>query len=200
MSKTRLLTKNKKAAFEMSMTTVIVIVLSMVMLILGVTLVQKIFQAGFNVVDITDQKTRDAINEKLGVGQEEELQFYLEGNTQEISQGETFGVAFRFSPEPITGVYSYETKVTEVDPNKCGTIKKEGAESTTIGLGKSGSLGTINSGAYQYGLIKITIPKEYPINCEIRYLVNIYKDGSETAYKSVNFDIRAVRKKVAGMF
>jgi len=181
------------------MTTVIVIVLSMVMLILGVTLVQKVGQLGFNVVDITDQKTRDAINEKLGVGQEEELQFYLEGNTQEVSQGETFGVAFRFSPEN-TGVYSYETKVTEVDTLKCGEISKVGAESITIGLGKSGSLGTITSGAYQYGLIKITIPKEYPINCEIRYLVNIYKDEGKTAYKSVSFDIRAVRKKVAGMF
>ena len=174
------------------MTTVIVIVLSMVMLILGITLVQKIFQSGFNVVDITDQKTRDAINKGLTIGEEEELQFYLPGNTAEIAQGETFGVAFRFSPEK-TGTYDYLTEVSEFDKAKCGDI----SPGATIGLGKSGSLGTINSGENQYGLIKITIPKEYPINCEIRYLVTI---SGENYDKSTNFDVRAVRKKVAGIF
>jgi len=189
----------KKAAFELSMTTVVIIVLAMTMLILGLTLVKKIFSMGYNVIDITDQKVRDAINKFITVGGgEEELQFYLPEKTADVPQGTTWGIAFRFSPEePPTAEYSYNTEVSEISSLTCPkTITKSEAEKRII-LGKSGKIGTVSSGEYKFGLIKINIPKTYPLNCEIRYLVTITGGNREI---SENFDVKIVRKKVVGVF
>lgn len=62
----RLLLKNKKGAFELSMTTVVVIVLAMVMLVLGLTLVRKIMTMGTGIIDITDAGVRSKLNKVLG--------------------------------------------------------------------------------------------------------------------------------------
>lgn len=188
--------KQKKGAFELSMTTVVIIVLAMVLLILGLTLIRRIMGTGFNVIDITDKKTMDAINKFLTVGEQEELQFYLPANTAEIPQGETFGIAFRFSPEE-TAAYSYKTEVSEVSGLTCPkTITPAKAEAQIV-LGKSGKLGTINSGDNKLGLIKINMPKTYPLGCEIRYLVTVSGGGIT---ESEAFDVRVVRKRVMGVF
>ncbi|MBU2523470.1 MAG: hypothetical protein KKE23_04260 [Nanoarchaeota archaeon] len=53
--------KNKKGAIELSMTTVVVIVLSMTMLVLGLVLVRSIFTGATELVDITNEKTKAQI-------------------------------------------------------------------------------------------------------------------------------------------
>ncbi len=60
------LLNEKKAAFELSMTTVVVIVLAMVMLILGLTLVRKVFETGTGFIDIADSGIRSKLNKMLG--------------------------------------------------------------------------------------------------------------------------------------
>jgi len=58
-----LLSKNKKGAMEMSVGTIVTIVLLMSVLVLGVFLVQKIFQSSTNVVDQVDQQVQNQINQ-----------------------------------------------------------------------------------------------------------------------------------------
>lgn len=186
--------QSKKAALELSMTTVVVIVLAMVMLILGLTLVGKIFSGATGNVDEINDKVKDLINEML-VSSNEELVFYLAGNTAEISQGTIWGVAFGFSPE-VAGAYSYSTTVSEVSETACPGITENEAENLII-LGKAGDLGEISSGGDSYGLIKIQIPQTYPLGCQIRYKVAI--DGEDYS-KTKSFDVAIVRKKVAGIF
>lgn len=56
----------KKAAFEMSMTTVVIIVLAMTMLILGLTLIRKVMKMGTGVIDITDAGVKAQLKDLLG--------------------------------------------------------------------------------------------------------------------------------------
>ena len=53
--------KNKKAALELSIGTIVILVLAMSMLILGLILVRTIFKSATNSVDILDQKVQDSI-------------------------------------------------------------------------------------------------------------------------------------------
>jgi hypothetical protein len=54
--------RNKKAAFEMSMSTIIIIVLSVVFLILGLVLLRSIFQTATTSIDNIDSKLQDQLN------------------------------------------------------------------------------------------------------------------------------------------
>ena len=54
--------KNKKAAMEMSVGTIVTIVLLMSVLILGIFLVQNIFKSAKGAVDLTDKQLKNEIN------------------------------------------------------------------------------------------------------------------------------------------
>jgi len=54
-------TKNKKAAIELSIGTIVIIVLAMTMLILGIVLVTNIMKGGIDLADVTNQKVRAQI-------------------------------------------------------------------------------------------------------------------------------------------
>ncbi|MEM1535103.1 MAG: hypothetical protein QW199_01165 [Candidatus Pacearchaeota archaeon] len=54
--------KNKKAAFEMSITTIVILVIAMIMLILGIMLVRKIMCGGMNIAEETLQGAKSQIS------------------------------------------------------------------------------------------------------------------------------------------
>ena len=58
----RSILKNKRGAIELSMTTVVIIVLSMTMLILGLTLIRSIFSGATQSVDTINDKVKAQIN------------------------------------------------------------------------------------------------------------------------------------------
>lgn len=53
---------NRKAAMEMSVGTIVTIVLLVSVLILGIFLVQRIFKTATSVVDLTDQQLTEEVN------------------------------------------------------------------------------------------------------------------------------------------
>ena len=57
---------NKKAAIELSISTVVIIVIAMSMLILGLVLVKQIFTSASESVDILDSKVKDSLSNLLG--------------------------------------------------------------------------------------------------------------------------------------
>jgi len=58
--------KNKRAAMEMSIGTIVTIVLSMTLLIGGIMLVTNISKSGADIVDITDSQVKNQINQLFG--------------------------------------------------------------------------------------------------------------------------------------
>src|SRR3989344_5073179 len=83
---------NKRGAIELSVGTIVIIVLAMSMLILGLILVKNIFSGSIHNVDILNDKVKGEI-EKLFV-EDRRTVVYLPRTGAEIKQGEGWGVAF----------------------------------------------------------------------------------------------------------
>jgi hypothetical protein len=64
---------NKKAAFEMSITTIVILVIAMTMLILGMILVRKMMCAGMGIMDDVTSGTRTQINQLFNSNQGKEV-------------------------------------------------------------------------------------------------------------------------------
>lgn len=186
------LTKNKKAAMELSMSTIVVLVLAMSMLILGLVLVKSIFTGAKYNIDTMNTKVQNEIN-KLFV-EDEKMVVYLANKKLDIKQGEDWGVAFAIKNliQSVTGskTFNYQVAVnmdsTELK-NSCGGLTVQEAEDY-IKAGKSSSM-SLNPGETGYDIIRFSIPEGAPL-CFIRYSITA-KDpvNPSSDYVSRNFDI-----------
>ncbi|GAJ19112.1 unnamed protein product, partial [marine sediment metagenome] len=79
-------TKNRKAAMEMSVGTIVTIVLLMSVLILGIFLIQKIFSSAKGAIDLTDAQLEEQINTLFG--DDAEVVIYPKSGLVEAKQGE----------------------------------------------------------------------------------------------------------------
>ncbi len=173
--------RGKIGAMEMSIGTIVIIVLSMSMLILGMVLVKNIFGgASDNILQMND-KVKGEIN-KLFV-EDKRTVVYLPNQIAKIRQNEDWGVAF--------GIKNLErgSDVTVSDPDvrtKCGMgerdieawIKTGRADDTTIAPGQS-----------YFGIVRFLIPEGAPL-CTVRFHIDITKDN--TPYATEFFDIEVL--------
>ena len=183
--------KSKKAAFEMSVSTIVYIVLGMTLLILGLVFIRTIFKSGIGTIDIADEKVKGEIN-KLFV-EDTRAVIYLPNKLAEIKPGKVGDVAFAIQNKIKSQEFSY--KVTVNDKNirkKCGVTEREAEE--WMSTGSEGSAG-IDSGQKYYDFIRFNIPEgevDDISECIVRFKIEIKKeDGS--AYETINFDAPLVK-------
>jgi len=174
--------QNKKAALELSMTTIVVLVLAMSMLILGLVLVKTIFSGAKYNVEQMNQKVEDEIGKLFT--EDKRIVVYLADNKAEIQQGDNYGVAFGIKNQ-MRGVqegskFKYEVTMAE---NDCKIKEKEAM--SWIRLGKEGQI-TLAPGQNKVWLIRFEIPETSPL-CMVRYNIEIKADS--TFYTSESFDI-----------
>ena len=115
------LTKNKKAAIELSIGTVVIIVLAMTMLILGITLIRSIFSGAKDSISQIDQGVKNEINKLFAENAEKRLVLLPDSKLIKIEQGATgngFVVAIRNVDELNPLEYTY--KITS-DKGGCPT-------------------------------------------------------------------------------
>jgi hypothetical protein len=182
--------KNKKAAIELSMSTIVVLVLAMSMLILGLILVKSIFSGATYNVDQMNNKVKDQINQLFA--EDQKMVVYLANNNVEIKQGQEWGVAFVvkniLKDSSISPKFSYE--VTEVE-SSCTAIDATKAMSY-IKLGKKSDSGVaIAPGDTEGWVVRFSIPETSPL-CMIRYNIAITADGQ--TYTQESFDISILAK------
>jgi hypothetical protein len=175
------LTMNRKGAIELSMTTVVIIVLAMTMLILGLVLVRTIFQgAQYNVESIND-KVRGEIN-KLFTEEAQKIVVYLPSEGAKIKQGETYGIQVAVKNiESTTQSWTYKVSVAEM-----GGCPSTTNPMTWINLGKAGTMKAI-SGETIYQTVRFIPPLTAPL-CSVRYSIDI--SAGTTLYASTTFDIQ----------
>jgi len=101
---------SKKAAIEMSMTTVVVIVLSVIMLILGLTLIRTIACGAINIAGTTLEGAQDEINKMFGQDKGKEIACLGTKQTFTILPNKYNVVGCGFTPE-ITTTYTYEYRI-----------------------------------------------------------------------------------------
>ncbi|MFH1586016.1 MAG: hypothetical protein ABIB79_04570 [archaeon] len=182
------MTKNKKAAMEMSVGTIVTIVLLMMVLVLGIFLIQKIFKSSTGVIDLTDQQLREEVNKLFS--EDKKLVIYPGTRLVEIKQDETDGVGvgikniLRGSTE--TTEFSYVVEVSDPDLNRKCNINEKQAENLIV-TGRTETRIPIPSGDKSYQKVLFEIPVGSPL-CTIRYRVNVDADG--VAYATDFFDIK----------
>jgi len=168
--------RNKKGALEMSIGTVVVIVLGMTMLILGLVLVRNIFAGATHNVDIINDKVRGEISKLFSEEDNTRVVFFLPNNEAKIKKGESFGVAFgiknNVAGESQAGQFEYKVKTGSIEFG-C-SLTKEQAESYII-LGREGEF-SLSPGQTFSRILKIRAPDTAPL-CEIIYDFEVKKDN-----------------------
>jgi len=177
--------KNRKGAMELSMGTIVILVLAMSMLILGLVLIRTIFTgAQYNINQIND-KVKNEIS-KLFV-EDQKIVVYLSDNKASIPQGEDFGVAFGVRNQ-IKNVQEGVKFKYDVEMSESSCKLKESEALSWIKLGKEGSI-SIAPGQDKVWLIRFQVPEVSPL-CLVRYNIEIKADGQ--FYTSESFDVEVV--------
>ena len=183
--------ESKKAAMEMSVGTIVTIVLLMTVLIMGIFLIRTIFISSKYNIDKMNEKVQGEIDKLFT--EEQPLVLYLANNLAEVKQGESYGVAFGFKnlegQGTQAGVFTYETVFA--DP---ASVKQRCEIETSVVegwmTGAKDTAGTpVRPGAVGYGLVRFDVPKTAPL-CTIRFKINVNENGQPHA--SSFFDLKIV--------
>ncbi|MEA3414164.1 MAG: hypothetical protein U9Q99_01415 [Nanoarchaeota archaeon] len=167
--------KNKKAAMEMSVGTIVTIVLLMSVLVLGIFLVQKIFSSSTGAIDQVDTELQNQINElftKEGKG----LVIMPASRDIKIKKGSNpVGFAFSVLNKGTEGA-EYTFEIYADDISTCGTqMTKEKADKFLLPSSGTFALRAGNS-LDPARLVKFNVPEVAP-PCTIIYVLKISKDG-----------------------
>jgi hypothetical protein len=179
---------NNKGQMEMSVGTIVTIVLLVTVLILGVVLIKNIFTSAKSVVDLTDQQLRDQINQLFS--SESKTTIYPGTRLVEIKQEANGGVGLGIKNllEGSSGdtVFSYAVTASDsASLAKCGV--NEATAEGWISTGRTGDNINIPSGDFYQGKILFYIPVGAPL-CTLRYSVNVKANG-KTYASSDFFDV-----------
>ncbi len=175
--------KNKHAAMEMSVGTIVTIVLLMSVLILGLVLVRTIFSGTIENIGSIDQSVKSEISKLFSEDSTKKVIIYPPAREITIKKGEEggFGFSIRNTEEDTSASavnkFTYEVSTGEIG---CKGIDKTAADRFII-LGKSTTTGiNIPSGDSLESpiLVKFGIPESASI-CNLRYNLDIKKNGKQ---------------------
>ena len=166
--------KNKRAAMEMSVGTIVTIVLLMSVLVLGIFLVQKIFKSSSGAIDTVDSQIQSQINQ-LFTNEDRDLVIYPSSQEITLKKGDDpKGFAFAVkNPEKERASFTYE--VSSQDVSDCGSLTTDQADSWIIGKQGSFDLAPSSSNSLPPKVL-FKVPKEAPA-CTISYKLSIQEDG-----------------------
>ncbi len=183
--------KNKKAAMEMSVGTIVTIVLLVSVLILGIVLIKNIFFSATNVVDLTNEQLTQEVNKLFS--SENKVAVYPSTRFIKIKQDEIGGVGVGIK-NLLTGAsgdkkFSYTVSVSDPDLDKKCKVSKETVENW-ISTGRSEEDIPIPSGDSSTQLVKFEIPLGSPL-CTIRFRINVDVEGESYATDLFDVQIKA---------
>ena len=182
-------TIGKKGAVELSVSTIVIIVLAMTMLILGLVLVKTIFSgAQYNVEQMND-KVKDEIN-KLFVEDQRALLYLPSNNIAEIKQGSQYGLAFSIQNTLKSQTFSWKVELNDNKvQTKCGVDAN--AANGWITTGGEGNA-AIDTGQKYPDVVRFNIPSGVVSDvstCILRYKMTILKQDN-SSYQTIGFDIQ----------
>ncbi len=179
--------EGKRGALELSIGTIVILVLAMSMLILGLVLVKTIFTgAKFN-VETMNKKVEAEIN-KLFV-EDQRAVMYLPDKEAKINQGKSYGIGFGIQNNIAKQKFKWQVEVSDDNiRRKCGITERQAEEWITAG--GTGNV-DVASGQKYYDIIRFNIP-EGSVNdistCNIRYRL-VLKQEDGTPYETLPFDV-----------
>ena len=181
--------KNKRAGFEMSVTTLVVIVLAVVMLILGLYFVRTIVCGAIDVVGNSFDLAKKQLEEVYISGAEVTCAGVQKPLT--MVPGENHVVMCKFMQDIVaTETYDYKFKI---DSTNIPGVSKSTIEGWVLG-GVSGLQGKLTAQANQeaYASFSITIPKNIPQGSIIITLDATKLDRSPISSQKMYFNVKSL--------
>lgn len=177
----------KKAAMELTMGTMVTIVLLVMVLILGGYFVNKIFFSATGSIDEIDAQVKNEINKLFSEDESRKIVFYPSSRRIELQkgvQGRGFGFSIRNIGEEA-GIFTYSIQAQETS---CPNSLSATAADSFIALGKVGSI-QIPAGSIMENprLVTFKVPETAP-PCSIKYSLTMEKDG-QLYGASLDFDV-----------
>jgi len=192
--------RDKKAAMEMTVGTIVTIVLLMSALVLGLILTRTIFVKTTDNVDSIDNQLKGEIQNLFG-SQGKKLVIGLGGeSTAIVKQGtDSFGIPFAFAPDDtrLWGTNKDGCKYSillpgQVTSNKACTKNGWTTPLADVYPGTSNMIFDVDDNV-GYALIKIDIPEEIsPCTQTFTIIVKCAGDAAETTTST--FDVEVIRK------
>jgi hypothetical protein len=183
---------SKKAAMEMSVGTIVTIVLLMTVLVLGLVMIRSIFRSTTTSIDSIDQSVKNEINKLFSEDNSKKVVIYPQTRAISLKKGDSGGFGFSIrNIDEADGSFSYEVSV---DKNgiACSGMTLRDAQALIIQGGKADNI-NIPSGDSLTDpvLVKFKIPETATV-CNIRYNLDISEDGKQYAPTiSVDLEIQA---------
>jgi len=181
---------SKKGAVELSIGTIVIIVLAMSMLILGIVLVKNIFGTGIDVVKMTDSQLKNQVGKLFG--EDKRVVVYPDSRIIDVKVGADgkFGIGIKNllrTSDASEASFSYEVVVDDENiQKKCGM-----SQSQALGLiqtGGSGSRIQLGSGQTTEEVVTLRIP-ETANPCIFRYRVNVMAGSDNYATTTMDVNI-----------
>jgi len=169
--------KSKKAALEMSVGTMVTLVLLMVFLVLGIFFIQKVSKLGTNAVDTIDSQVQGEI-QKLFAEEGRKIAVYPTSREIVVKRGDDpKGFAFSVRNLDVESAdFTFSTVASDV--SKCGsTFTEDNANNMLLGGSGSFALGP-GSALDLPRLVKFIVPESAP-PCTLTYNLEINK-GAES--------------------
>ncbi len=179
--------KNTKGAMEMSVGTIVTIVLLMSVLVLGIFFISKIFNTSNDAVDAVSVQLTSQINQMFSDGKASKLAVYPPARQITVKKGTVPPKGFVFSVYN-NGVdqATFNFSVEASDVSKCGnTMTTQIANSYLTGGQGSFPLGPGNS-LENPRLVTFTLTDNTP-PCTVVYNINVDKDG--VAYSTADIQV-----------
>lgn len=171
--------KTKKGAMEMSVGTIVTIVLLMMVLVLGVVLIQKIFSGATNVIDMTNDQLESEVSKLFG--EDKKVVIYPSSREIKIKQDEASGFAIGIKNllQGTSGEKEFSYELSVADVGNCGVDKEEIERWIIVGKSESGISIPIN-GVY-IPQIHLLIPTGSPLcTFKLRASVKVEEDSYAT--------------------
>jgi hypothetical protein len=172
-------TINKRGAMEMSVGTIVTVVLLMAVLVLGIFLVQRIFKSASGAVDSIDNQVQSEIS-KLFSEEGAALAIYPTSRQIALKKGDDpkgFAFSVKNLNNPYNADFDYIITANDQDSSftKCGArFTKKQAEDFMLGRIGSFTLGPGNQLKLPR-LVKFELPETAP-PCTIIYELEIMRD------------------------
>lgn len=183
--------KNKKAAMEMSVGTIVTIVLLMTVLILGLVLVRTIFSSSTENIKAIDQSVKNEINKLFSEDDSRRIVVFPSSRLITIKKGNDEELGFGFSIRN-TGInektFTYTVTVNDPDLNNKCNIGVAQANSWIV-AGGSGTI-TIAAGDKMIDpeFVRFMIPNDAP-PCLVRFGIEV-NTPSGIYGQTLNVDVK----------
>ncbi|MCW8965440.1 MAG: hypothetical protein OQK82_01945 [Candidatus Pacearchaeota archaeon] len=173
----------RRGAMQLSMSMIIVVVLSLMVLILGFFMVNKLMCGSIIGIESLNDNMKNEVLSLFGSNDG----IVIKERENDVYKGVSYGVGFAIRD---TGEYNNPKYRIEVsDLGDCSISEREA--DSFIFLGKEGDVIFDSNGEY-VDLIKFKISEDVS-PCEMRYKIILY--SGDSIYDAQNFEIKILNKK-----